>query len=88
MKSGLAGLCCLKCGEKIPADAAALDNVGICPSCDAVLEFCANGGVRLVAPDELTALDIAVRGALVREHLEYVRSQHAAGRLPRTRFKH
>lgn len=68
--SPLAGKPCTKCSTPIPERSASLDNIGICPACDAVLELNPDGTVRLIEERELERIDRAMRSAIIVEHFD------------------
>lgn len=83
--SPLAGKPCPKCATAIPERSASLDNIGICPACDAVLELMSDGSLRVIADQDIERLDLAMRSAIVLEHfdleLERVLRGHRSFRL-------
>lgn len=78
--SPLAALLCPKCFRKIPEQSASIDNIGIFPTCDTVLELREDSTLRIVDEDELQRFDLAVRSAIVQEHLDLELDQILARR--------
>lgn len=66
-RKSLAGLACPQCAAIIPPEAAQVDNVGICPACDTVLEL-EGRRLRIIPGAEILELDLAVKRELAALH--------------------
>jgi hypothetical protein len=62
-RTRLAGLPCPKCSSVVSAHAPQIDSVGVCLSCDAVLELVA-GQIRVIEERELEAFGVSVKRAI------------------------